>query len=63
MLTNFSIYQFPLHFFSRYIPPGPCSLKLELCSHNPLSTKARNVTFKDYLQKGIVMEKKSLVYQ
>ncbi|MCP9260527.1 BMA-GAP-3 [Dirofilaria immitis] len=37
----------------RYIPPGPCSLKLELCSHNSLSTRTRAVIFRDYLQKDV----------
>ncbi|VBB31380.1 unnamed protein product [Acanthocheilonema viteae] len=40
--------------FNRYIPPGPCSLKLELCSHNPLS-KTSKVVSKDYFQKGCII--------
>uniref|UniRef100_A0A0R3S3W2 Tyrosine-protein kinase n=1 Tax=Elaeophora elaphi TaxID=1147741 RepID=A0A0R3S3W2_9BILA len=40
-------------FLLQYIPPGPCSLKFELCSHNPLPTKTRNVVFKDCFQKDV----------
>ncbi|VDM93988.1 unnamed protein product, partial [Onchocerca ochengi] len=44
----------------RYIPPGPCSLELQLCSHNPDKDAdanrhelIRTRTFKDHLQKNI----------
>ncbi|VIO97144.1 SH2 domain containing protein [Brugia malayi] len=40
-------------FLLQYIPPGSCSLKFVLCSHNLPPTKTRNLVFRDYLQKDI----------
>ncbi|OZC05898.1 hypothetical protein X798_07124, partial [Onchocerca flexuosa] len=46
-------------FLLEYIPPGPCSLKFQLCSHSPDANAdtnrhelIRTRTFKDYLQKN-----------